>query len=103
MALVFSTQIVSTISFQSRFGGAGNRSVMFLRRLALLGGLWFWSFPFLVLLASVFAHYLRHRLVTGGVLLLQTTSLVLLVRQVASKTSTWAKASSHAVGGVLAS
>jgi len=101
LAVTFSFQIYNTISYQSRRGGGGSRGVRFLRTLALLGGLWFWCFPLLVVIASLFAHYLRHRIVTGGVLVLQSSSLVLLVRQITNQSSAYAKANVGGGGAAL--
>ena len=102
LASLFTYQVGQTISYQSRGGArAGSTKLLFIRRLALLGGLWFWCFPFLVALATVFAHYLRHRLVTGGVLVLQTGSLVLLAQQITRHTSSYARVNVSSSGAVL--
>jgi hypothetical protein len=98
LAMVFSTEIIKTIQFQSRRGGGG-RAIQFLRSLALWGGIWFWCFPILVAVASLFAHYLRHRVVTGGVLVLQTGCLMMLTGQLTRDYSSYSKA--HVYGGTV--
>jgi len=90
----FTYQIQQTISYMSRRGNR-NQTLKFMKSLALFGGLWFWIFPILVVVASVFAHYLRHRIVAGGVLFLQTGCLIILTRQIAAESSAYSKASLH--------
>jgi len=88
-ATVFTISIKRTLDRQS----LGSRALLFLRLLALFGGLWFWVFPILVLVAGFAAHYVRHRLVTGGVLMLQSGCLILLARQISKESSLYAKLS----------
>lgn len=45
------------------------RGMQFMEKLMIAGGLWFFSFPFIYFVASFFAHYLRHFVVSAGVLL----------------------------------
>merc|ERR1712196_200285 len=88
-----------TISLQSRRGGAA--LLGFLRRLMLLGSIWFLVFPVLVFISSFVAHYLRHFLITGGVLTLQSVCLVLLAFQFVSQGSQYFKVSTLQESGVL--
>ena len=81
--------------------GSKDKLVIFLRRLLLFGGLWFLIFPLLVLVAGTLEHYNRHRFVSGGVLLVQTTCAVLMTHQFVSNKSTYAKLSQLADVGVL--
>ena len=97
LAAFFTYQVSQTLGFMQR--RKGRQSLHFMRSLALLGGLWFWCFPLLVLVAAIFAHYLRHRIVTGGVLFLQSACLVLLTRQITAESSLYSKASIH--GGLV--
>ena len=90
LGIVFATTLHRTISRQAGLGGRVER---FLRRLQLFGSVWFFSFPLLVFVAGIFAHYLRHRIVTGGVLALQTVSLLMISHQMASSTSSYAQSS----------
>ncbi|KAH9246986.1 hypothetical protein BASA81_015417 [Batrachochytrium salamandrivorans] len=99
LAVFFTYQMSKTLKFMTSRGRAKRDTVRFAKILAVLGGLWFWVFPLLVLLASVFAHYLRHRLVSGGVLFLQTSCLILLSSQILAKQSAYTKASVH--GGTI--
>jgi len=99
LATVFSIRVKQTIDYQSRRGGG--RALLFLRWLALLGGLWVWSFPLLVIVAGLFAHYLRHRVVAGGVLVLQSGCLILLTRQVTRESSLYSQASGASAGSLL--
>jgi hypothetical protein len=98
LALFFTKQCWTTLQFMKNKRGKKDTQT-FLFRLALWGGLWFWIFPLLVLISNVFAHYLRHRVVSGGVLFLQTTSLLVLSRQILSTQSAYNKASIH--GGTI--
>ena len=99
LGLAFVVSLHVTIRHQVKRGG--DRLISFLRRLMLLGGLWFLAFPLLVFSAGFFAHYLRHRVVTGGVLLLQSVCLCLLSYEFLSHSSTYFKLSSLADSGVL--
>ena len=49
--------------------------VIFMKRFRFLGGFWLFSMPILVVIASIFAPYLRHPIVTGGTLLAQSSAL----------------------------
>jgi len=99
LGLAFCYSLHVTLKVQTRRGG--NELIAFLRRLMLLGGLWFLAFPVLVFASSIFAHYLRHRIVTGGVLLLQVSSLSLLAYQFLAHSSSYFKISTLSESGVL--
>jgi hypothetical protein len=99
LACAFTYSMAETLSYQKKRGGRASQTLKFMKTLAVLGGLWFWVFPVLVLVASFFAHYLRHRIVGGGVLFLQTSCLLLLTRQILAESSTYNKASVH--GGLV--
>lgn len=88
-----------TIRYQQARGG--DKLLAFLKKLMLLGGLWFLSFPMIVFIAGTLPHYLRHRVVSTGVLVLQTACLSVLAYQFASEQSTYFKLSSLADSGVL--
>mmetsp|Transcript_19478 Transcript_19478/g.55704 ORF Transcript_19478/g.55704 Transcript_19478/m.55704 type:complete len:482 (+) Transcript_19478:122-1567(+) len=98
LGLAFILSLHVTIKSQRLRGG---QLIPFLQSLMLLGGLWFLSFPLVVFLAGFFAHYLRHRFVTTGVLILQTASLATLGHQFLSNHSTYFKLSTLADSGVL--
>eukprot|EP00516_Mucochytrium_quahogii_P013667 CAMPEP_0203799616 /NCGR_PEP_ID=MMETSP0100_2-20121128/10014_1 /ASSEMBLY_ACC=CAM_ASM_000210 /TAXON_ID=96639 /ORGANISM=" , Strain NY0313808BC1" /LENGTH=486 /DNA_ID=CAMNT_0050705515 /DNA_START=86 /DNA_END=1543 /DNA_ORIENTATION=- len=73
----------------------------FLKRLLFFGTIWFFAFPSLVFIAGLFAHYLRHRVVTGGVLIIQSVCLTLMSQQFLSHSSWYAKVSEVASTGML--
>ena len=95
LAVFFTYQLYQTIQYMTKRKAGKNHSLQFMRSLAFFGGLWFWVFPVLVFVSSVFAHYLRHRIVTGGTLLLQTICLIVLTHQVFQESSAYSKASLH--------
>mmetsp|Transcript_13617 Transcript_13617/g.15948 ORF Transcript_13617/g.15948 Transcript_13617/m.15948 type:complete len:481 (-) Transcript_13617:192-1634(-) len=99
LGIFFVYSLHITIKHQENRGG--DRLLLFLRRLMLLGGLWFLSFPTLVFVAGWFAHYLRHRIVSVGVLTIQTACLGILAHQFVSEHSTYFKLSTLAETGVL--
>lgn len=99
LGISFIASLHFTIKSQQARGG--ERLVSFLKRLMLLGGLWFLSFPVLVCLAGLLPHYWRHWWVTAGVVLLQTLSLAILGHQFMSHHSTYFKLSTLADSGVL--
>lgn len=75
---------------------------LFLRRLLLLGSIYFLCFPLWVFIAqTMVAHYNRHRVVSGGVLLVQTLCLLLLANQFTSNSSQYHKLSVLADIGAL--
>jgi len=73
----------------------------FLKRLLFFGSVWFFSFPALVFIASLFAHYLQHFVITGGVLIIQNLCITLLTQQFLSNSSWYAKVSEVASTGML--
>ena len=95
LAAFFTYQITQSIRYMTRKKAGKTHTLKFMQALALLGGLWFWVFPVLVALSSMFAHYLRHRIVAGGVMFLQSGCIVLLTKQIFEESSTYSKASSH--------
>lgn len=99
LGLFFVYSFHVTIRFQESRGG--EKLLAFLKRLRLLGGLWFLSFPLLVFIAEMFSHYLRHRIVSTGVLTIQTTLLSVLGYQFISESSTYHRLSTLADSGVL--
>jgi hypothetical protein len=96
----FVWSILTTLRVQNKRGGA-EKLVLFLRRLLLLGAIWFLVFPLLVICAGLLAHYNRHRFVSGGVLLVHTVCLMLMTHQFTSSHSTYFKLSTMAEVGVL--
>lgn len=99
LGLLFVYSFHVTIKFQENRGG--EKLLAFLKRLRLLGGLWFLCFPLLVFVASFFAHYHRHRVVSTGMLTLQNSILCVLGYQFISDSSTYFKLSTLADSGVL--
>jgi hypothetical protein len=87
--------------FQAQSQRGGQQLTWFLRRLMLLGGTWFLAFPLVVMCASFLAHYMRHRFVTGGVLLTQSLALGMLAYEFLSHSSTYMKVSALADVGAL--
>lgn len=85
----------------SRMKRSSHRAIGVMRRLQIAGSLWFWSYPLLYVIAGFFAHYLRHFVVTAGVLLTQTCCLLSLAYQFISTKSTFSKYSSVSAGDVL--
>jgi len=98
VGFVFS--LVATLRVQQSRGGS-EKLILFLRRLLVLGALWFLIFPVLVAVASVLAHYNRHRFVSSGVLIVQTICLALMMYQFTASHSTYFKLSALANVGVL--
>ena len=99
LAIFFVYSFHVTISYQQQRGG--DRLLAFLKRLRMLGGLWFLCFPLLVFFAGFFPHYHRHRFVSTGMLTLQTGVLAVLGYQFVSESSTYFKLSTLADSGVL--
>jgi len=73
----------------------------FLGRLRFFGTIWLFAFPVNVLIANLFAHYLRHIVVTGGVLVVQSICLTVLANQLFSNSSWYAKVSEVSGAGML--
>lgn len=99
LGLFFVYSFHVTIRYQEIRGG--DKLLAFLKRLRLLGGLWFLCFPLLVFFAGFFAHYNRHRFVSTGMLTLQTAILAVLGYQFISESSTYFKLSTLADAGAL--
>eukprot|EP00924_Labyrinthula_sp_SR-Ha-C_P008868 maker-scaffold_2-snap-gene-5.62-mRNA-1 protein AED:0.01 eAED:0.01 QI:119/1/1/1/1/1/4/359/482 len=99
LGVLFLYSLHVTIKFQEARGG--EKLLMFMKRLRLWGGLWFLSFPCLVGFASLFPHYLRHRIVSTGVLTLQASIVGILGYEFVSESSTYFKLSVLADTGVL--
>mmetsp|Transcript_4104 Transcript_4104/g.8858 ORF Transcript_4104/g.8858 Transcript_4104/m.8858 type:complete len:489 (-) Transcript_4104:327-1793(-) len=99
LGVAFIVSLFLTIRSQEKRGG--ERLVMFLRRLMVMGGLWFLSFPLIVGCAGFLTHYNRHAFVTAGTLLLQTASLGTLGHQFMSHHSTYFRISTLADAGAL--
>jgi hypothetical protein len=95
LAIFFTYQISQTIKYMSSRKAGKSHTMRFMQSLAILGGLWFWVFPALVLVSGIFAHYLRHRIVAGGVLFLQSGCIILLTKQIFEESSAYSKASLH--------
>lgn len=66
----------------------------FLKTLALGGAAWFLVTPMLVFMAPAFAKIQRHRIVTAGVVFLQSAALVLMCRLFLTRQSDYSKLSS---------
>ena len=104
LGIFFVFSLIVTLRAQAKLKstqGGGDKLVIFLRRLLFFGGIWFLCFPFLVFIASFIAHYNRHRVVSGGVLLVQTACLLSLTHQFTSSHSQYHKLSTLADTGVL--
>mmetsp|Transcript_19884 Transcript_19884/g.38995 ORF Transcript_19884/g.38995 Transcript_19884/m.38995 type:complete len:240 (+) Transcript_19884:34-753(+) len=91
LGIAFTVSIMNTIKAPEVQGQLQLQG--FLRILAVGGAVWFFTFPVLVMIASVFAHYLRHRIVTGGVLVIQSVTLTILSKQFLSNSSWYARVS----------
>lgn len=90
LAVVFIYCMQSNINFQRKNGG--RELVKFLYYLLICGGLWFLALPAVVFIAGMFAHYVRHRIVSYGVLLSQTLCLIALSQQLLTTTSQYSRA-----------
>ncbi|GBG28242.1 Integral membrane protein GPR180 [Hondaea fermentalgiana] len=99
LGIAFTLSIVNTIQSEEARGQIQLQG--FLRSLAVFGAVWFFVFPVLVFVASIFAHYLRHRIVTGGVLIIQATTLTLMTQQFLGNSSWYARVSEVASSGML--
>mmetsp|Transcript_24440 Transcript_24440/g.29855 ORF Transcript_24440/g.29855 Transcript_24440/m.29855 type:complete len:491 (-) Transcript_24440:134-1606(-) len=88
-----------TIKAEEKRGSS--KLTSFMKTLAIFGGIWFLAFPFTVMFASFWAHYLRHFVVTVGVLLTQSVCLISLMYQFSSTKSTYAKFSEASSMGML--
>lgn len=99
LGIVYIRSLNHTIDMQR--GTGGGFVMQFLTKLRVFGSIWFLSFPVLVLVAGFLAHYLRHRLVTGGVMILQTGCLVALGEQFLSESSIYFRISSMSSFGFL--
>lgn len=86
---------------KERNRGAGQQFLGFLNRIMFFGSLWFLAFPLIVILASFVAHYLRHFLVSAGVLLTQTLCLFVLSYEFSSNKSLFARFSQVQQDGML--
>jgi len=73
----------------------------FCKQLLFAGTLWFWTTPILVAIAPFFDMVIRHRLVTGGTIFLQSTSLLVMVRLFLSSSSEYYKFSTIANNGTM--
>jgi len=98
--VLFAISLGVTVSKQKQRGGS-QLLVSFLFRLLVLGSLWFVTFPLMVALANICAHYHRHRIVAGGVLFLQNTCLALLGQQFLNEGSSYARLSTAWESGLL--
>lgn len=99
LALMFITSLHLTIRHQQKRGG--EQLIIFLRKLMLLGGLWFLVFPIVVFSAGSLVHYWRHRFVTGSVLILQSLCLTALSYEFLSKHSSYFRLSTLSEIGAL--
>ena len=99
LGTAFVGSLLATLRAQSKRGS--EKLTVFLRRLLLLGGLWFLVFPVCVFFAGTLAHYNRHRFVSGSVLIVQTICLSMMFYQFTSSHSTYFKLSTLAEVGVL--
>ena len=98
--VLFFWTLFNTIE-RERKNGAGQSFLSFLMNLMIFGAAWFLAFPMIVILASFFPHYLRHFVVTSGVLLVQSVSLCVLSYQFGSNRSMFAKFSEVQQNGML--
>jgi len=75
----------------------------FLAQLRLWGTVWFAAFPCLLVLTAALPHYLRHRAVTAGVLLLQCGALFALARLFLVRSSDYCSLTELSERGMLPS
>ena len=100
LGAVYIASIIITIRTQQSRGGSESL-VVFLKRLLVFGSTWFLCFPLLVFLSGFCVHYLRHRIVAGGVLLTQTACLGVLAHQFLADTSSYSRLSTAWESGLL--
>lgn len=67
----------------------GLRLQFFLRKFLIAGSLYFLGFPVLFMLASVFAPYIQHKVMAGGLLLIQTVTTVWLAKLLLTRGDYW--------------
>jgi hypothetical protein len=77
------------------------RLKMFCKQLIAAGTLWFLVTPVLVLVAPMFPKVIRHRLVTSGTIMLQSTALLVMCRLFLTSSSDYFKFSALAESGTL--
>lgn len=63
------------VSIRRSYLAAPDKFLPFIRQLALASSLHYLAFPFVFLLASVFAQYLRHKVMVAGIFLMQSIVL----------------------------
>lgn len=92
---------IRNIVVKEKSRGAGQQFLSFLNRIMIFGTLWFLAFPLIVFVASFMAHYLRHFIVSSGVLLTQTVCLFVLSYEFGSNKSMFARFSQVQQEGML--
>eukprot|EP01064_Diplonema_japonicum_P000353 TRINITY_DN10246_c0_g1_i1.p1 TRINITY_DN10246_c0_g1~~TRINITY_DN10246_c0_g1_i1.p1 ORF type:complete len:490 (+),score=90.58 TRINITY_DN10246_c0_g1_i1:87-1556(+) len=96
----FAVSLLATIRKQTlKAGSPILRS--FLLKLLVFGSLWFVTFPLMVFIANLSAHYHRHRIVVTGVLVMQSLCLGALSHQFLAGSSTYARLSTAWESGML--
>jgi len=83
MRLVLYAWFVWAVQKTAREGGM--RLQQFLRKFMVAGSMYFLGFPILFLLIKPFAPYLQHKIITGGLLLIQTGTNVWLAHLLLSR------------------
>jgi len=99
LGIAFTSSILGTVRSEDVRGQMQLEG--FLYRLMMFGAIWFFAFPVLVSITPLFAHYLRHRVVTIGVLVIQSICLTMMASQFLSSSSWYAKVSEVASSGML--
>lgn len=98
--ILFFFSLTSTIQKEKQ-KGAGTKFIGFLTNLMISGSVWFLSFPLTVFFAGLMPHYLRHFIVSSGVLLTQSVCLCVLSYEFGSNRSMFAKFSQVQQAGML--
>ena len=83
LCALFTVSATRTINY-----GAGGDIMIFLRLFRTVGACWFACMPLLCFVGSFFAQYLRHPIVTGGTLIIQSVSICVLTWLVVGSKST---------------
>ncbi|KAJ9450321.1 hypothetical protein DIPPA_26028 [Diplonema papillatum] len=96
----FAVSVTTTLWTQKQKSGSPVlRSFLF--KLLSVGSLWFISFPLMVFIANMAAHYNRHRIVVTGVVVMQAFCLGSLSHQFLAESSTYARLSTAWESGIL--
>eukprot|EP00039_Didymoeca_costata_P000982 m.48627 g.48627 ORF g.48627 m.48627 type:complete len:408 (-) comp10575_c0_seq2:1312-2535(-) len=99
MQLLFNALFLYSISLTRKV--VPPRLKDFLTRLAVSGTLWFITTPCMVFTAPLFRKVLRHRLITGGTILLQSTAILVMCTLFLTSSTEYYKLSTMANAGTM--